>query len=480
GEFNNKYFILENWQVFIIGNIFGWIRKDTWLRRYKNVYIQVAKKNGKTFLCAALSLYMMLADGENAAEVILASNSREQAQNAFEAVSEVAKKLDTTGKYIQTQRNKCIYKNHKIRVVASDARKLEGVNPNCCILDEYHASSTSAVHDSLRSSQGNRNEPLFVIITTAGLNKKYPCYSYYTTGREVLSGLKTDDSTFYAIYNLDSEDNWKDPNNWIKSNPNINVSVKKDFINMEISDAINNITLETGVKTKTLNIWCDTITTWISSDYILKSSDELSITEIDKNTELIVGVDLSSNCDITSVSYMYKMDEKFHFINKYYLPEDSLNSVSDREYYRIQANKGNIILTPGNVVDYNYIIKDILEVNKTYFISKISYDNWNSSQFAISASENYLNLEPFSQTISNFNRPTKEFERLMLKGNIVLDNNEITRWMFSNVNLRYDSNGNCKPDKSKADKKIDGIISILMCLGTYLNTPHYQISFTSI
>ena len=477
GNHDNKNFILEPWQIFIVGNIFGWINRATGLRRFSNAYIEIARKNGKTALSAAISLYCLVAEGEANAEVILAANSREQAAICFSHVSKFSKKLDPKSQYIKAYRNEVKYENNIVKCVAADSSKLDGLNASCVILDEFHAAKTSNVYDVLKSSQGMREQPLFIIITTAGFDKKSPCFSLRSTAKEILQGLKEDDTQFIAIYTLDLSDDYKNSKNWVKSNPNLGITIKSSFIKDEVNKAKNNTSLETGVKTKNLNMWCDTITTWIADKYILQSSKKLSFEDINKDeTEITVGIDLSSNIDITAVAYMWVKDEKYNFIVKYYLPEDSLNSSNDREYYKIQHNKGNLTLSAGNVVDYDFILKEILDINKDHFIGKIAYDTWNSTQFAISATNNYLKLEPYSQTVSNFNRPTKEFERLMLQNKVVLDNNEVTRWMLGNVYLRQDLNGNVKPDKSKKDKKIDGVIAMLMCLGVYLNSPHYNVT----
>ena len=475
GKHANKNFILQPWQVFIIGNIFGWLVKETGLRRFTNAYIEIARKNGKTALSAAISLYCQVAEGEANAEVILAANSREQAGYCFTAVSEFSRKLDPSRKYLKAYRNQVRYGNNTIKVIASDDSKLHGMNASCVILDEFHAAKTSLVYDVLVSSQVMREQPLFIIITTAGTDKKSPCFSLRKTAKEILEKLKTDDTQFIAIYSLDDNDDWTNPDNWIKANPNMDVTTKKSSLKNEVNKAINNISLETGVKTLHMNMWCDTITTWIADRYVLQSSKNISFDDIELGTELLVGVDLSSVSDITAVSYMFVKDNKFNFIVKYYLPEDSLNSAQDKEYYKAQHKMGNITLTAGNVVDYDYILNEILNVNSKHYISKVYYDSWNATQFAITASQQMI-LDPYSQTISNFNRPTQEFERLMLQDKIVIQNNEVTRWMMSNVYLRTDSNGNVKPDKSRREKKMDGVIAMLMCLGGWLNTPRYNIS----
>lgn len=475
GKFNNLHFILEPWQLFIIGNIFGWIKKDTQVRRFSNVYIEIARKNGKTALASAISLYMLIGEGEPDAEIVLAANSREQAKIAFNATSKFGKKLDIKEKYIKSYRNEVKYSNNIVKVVASDSSKLDGLNCSCVILDEYHASKTSDVFDVLKSSQGMREQPLFITITTAGFSKKSPCYSLRITGKEILSNLKEDDTQAIFIYCLDENDKYQDSKNWIKSNPNLNITIKESFLRDEVNKAKNNISLETGVKTKNFNLWCDTITTWISSKYIMDVSEDISFDMLNEDDELFVGVDLSSNADITSVTYLWFKNEKYYFKSFYYLPEDNLNSAADREYYKIQHKKGNLILTPGNCVDYTLIMNDIITVSNKYIINKIAYDTWNSTQFVLACNENGLSMHQYIQSVANFNRPTKEFERLILKKDIVIDNNEMTRWMLSNVHLRSDSNGNVKPDK-RQNAKIDGVITMLSALGIYLETPRYNIT----
>jgi len=480
GQHNGKPFILELWQVFIVANIFGWYRKDTGFRRYTGAYIEIARKNGKTALSAAISLYCLLVEGEANAEIIVAANSREQAKICFEAVSNFCRKLDPRSAYVKTYRNEATFQMNKVKIVSSDDSKLDGYNPSLVILDEFHAAKNSKTYDVLKSAQGMRSQPLFIIITTAGFNKSSPCYTLRKTAKEVLEGLKTDDSQFIAIYNLDEHDDFTDPENWIKSNPNVDVTIKKSFIRDEINKAKNNVSLETGVRTKTLNQWCDTVETWIADEDVIKSFSNITFDDIDaEEDEIIVAVDLASTSDLTAVSYMYIKNGQFHFINRYYLPDASMNTANDREYYKQQHKLGNIILMPNtNVTDYDYILNDILTINKSKYISKVCYDSWNSTQFVISATNAYLKMIPFSQGVSTFNRPTKEFERLMLQNKIVIEENEITRWMMSNVYLRFDTNGNSKPDKSANRKKIDGVISMLMCLGTYLMTPRNQISIT--
>lgn len=481
-NFVGKNFILSPWQVFIISNVFGFYYSGTNRRKYTDVYIEVSRKNGKTHFIAAILLYILSVLNDSP-EIILAANSRKQAIDVdLAAVKSLIDSIDKEKKYYRYNRNQVytLFKKGLLTVVSNETKSLDGYNLSAFVIDEFHEATNFKMLNVLKSSQGNRSKPIRFIITTAGFSKKSPCYSLRKTAKDVLEGIKNEDSLFSMIFTLDQDDDWKDKNNWIKSNPNLGITVSEDYLSSEIQAAINNIDLETGVKTKNLNIWCDTITTWISDNYVLGSLKSLDFKDIPYNVELYCAVDLSSVSDITSVSYMYNIDNEFYFINNYYLPEDSLNSNDDKEYYKNQYFKGNIKLIPGKVVDYDYIIEDILSVNKIHYIDKIAYDRWNAEQFYNNCNSEGLNMYEYPQTLGNFNKPTKEFERLLLKERIVIDNNDITRWMISNVSLRKDGNGNVKPDKERSSSKIDGVISMLMCLGIYLSDPYQPIDITKI
>lgn len=470
GSHNNKKFILEPWQLFIIANIFGFYLKGTDTRRFTSIYIEVARKVGKTSLAAAICIYMLLE--EPAAEVLLAANSKEQAAICFKAINGMVKKLDPQSKYFKPYRSDIKFPrtNSVIKVLAADAGKLDGYNASCYILDEYHAAPTSEVRDVLKSSQGMRDNPLEVIITTAGFNKSYPCYELRVVSKEILSGIKIDDSQFAMIFSLDDEKEIHDPECWIKANPNLGITVKEKYLKDQVNKANNNPSERVGVLTKNFNIWCDTTESWIEDDNILECTQNINLKDF-KDESCYIGVDLSSVSDLTAVSYMINKNDKYFFKTHYYLPEESENAKRDTERYKNLQRQGYITLTSGNVVDYDYIINDISKINNILSIKKIGYDSWNSTQWAIKMTEIGFNLIPFSQTIGNFSKPTKELQRLLLSKSVIIDNNPLNREHFRNVVIKKDYNGNEKPDKSKNKNKIDGVIAIITALGVYLNDP---------
>ena len=273
GRHAGKRFILTPWQEFVVANIFGFYREDG-TRLIRSVYVEMARKQGKSALAAALCLYGLIGDGEANAEVYLAANSKDQAKIAFQMCSSFAKGMDPKHQFLVPFRDTIKYSRtmSQLRVLASDDSKLDGFNASMYLLDEFHAAKNTRLKDVLQSSQGMRENPLSVIITTAGFDKLGPCYEYRTMCTEVLSGIKEDDTLFAAIYTLDEGDDWKDPGVWIKSNPNLGVTVKSSYIKEQVTKAINSPADEVGVKTKNINIWCDAENVWIPEHYLLENS----------------------------------------------------------------------------------------------------------------------------------------------------------------------------------------------------------------
>lgn len=318
-----------------------------------------------------------------------------------------------------------------------------------------------------------RENPLSIVITTAGFNLFSPCYNMRRTNIEILYGKKEDDTQFTAIYTLDDGDDWQDSSNWIKANPCLGVTVKEQYLKEQVTQAINNTSMEVGIRTKNFNQWLSTSDVWISNDLLLKSSEQLDISFF-KDLNVYMGVDLSAVSDLTAVSICAEIDSKYYFKTYYFLPQSALSDNSNSELYKDWKRKGLLYITDGNVVDYDYILSTIMKINQTAYINKIAYDNWNATQWAINATAEGLPLEPFSQALWHFNRPTKELERLLKSDRVIIDDNEITRYCFSNVTIKTDHNENCKPIKEERQQKIDGVIAMLQALGCMIEQPQYN------
>ena len=396
GKHSGKPFVLQPWQQWIIANILGFYWKGTDERKYSSSYIEVSRKQGKTATAAALCIYYLLMDGEDGAEVDLAANSKEQAKIAFEFCSNFAKQLDPKQKYMKVFRDSIIMdmNNSKLKAFAADDSKLDGFNASFGLIDEYHSAKNSKVRDVIKSSMGMRQNPHLCTITTAGFDKTLPCYKLRTAAIEVLNRLKHDDSLFVAIYSLDEEDDWTDEKNWEKCSPNLGVTVTKKYIREQVQSAINNPSEETGVKTKTLNLWCDSSSVWLPESYIVKNTQKVDLREFE-DSECYIGVDLAATSDLTAVSYLIVKDEKYWFKTDYYLPESALKEKTDRETYKYWKQQGLLKITEGNVTDYDYITNDLMKASEFLNIRAIGYDKYNATQWAITATELGLPLEEY-------------------------------------------------------------------------------------
>lgn len=481
GKHSGEPFKLLQWQQFMIYCIYGLKHKKDGTRVTRNVYIQMARKNGKSALCAGLSLYHLIADNEQASQIFFAANSREQAKILLDITSNFAKSLDPKNKLLTIYRDTIKLKNNFIKVVSADTSKLDGYNLSFAIIDEYHEAKDSRMSDIISSSMGMRTQPLLIKITTAGFNQFSICKEEYNTSKEILSGIKEDDSLQAFIFELDENDKWDNKEVWGKANPCLGITVTEDYLQSEIQKAKNTSSLEVSVKTKNLNMWVQSSSVWISDNIINQSIQNIDL-EYFRGKEVVayLGVDLSAVADLTAISVLINYEEKYYFKQFYFLPEDSIDSNENSELYKKWRRKKLLNVTQGNVTDYDYITALIKQINEIIPISHIAYDSWNATQWAIQATAEGLPLEPYSQALGNFNRPTKEFERLILSDKVIIDNNEITKYCLQNVVIKQDHNDNSKPIKTERQNKIDGVIAMLQALGILLQQPIYNNQIFSI
>ena len=437
-----------------------------------------------TFLIAAIALYMLIADGEPAAQVLNIANNTKQAHLLFEMQQKLVKCLDPKHKYTKTLRDSIqVPKTSSYsQVLSSDSSGHDGSSPSTYILDEVHEMKDSKLWDVMISGTGFRVSPLGICISTSGFLLNGFLHNYRDVCIDILEHRKEDDEQFAAIYELDEEDDWKDEHNWIKANPNLGVTVTKKYLEGQIRSAINDSALETSVKTKNFNMWVSSKEIWISDDKIRKVMAPVNLEDY-KDEECFMGVDLSAVSDLTSTTIMFPPNpdrevnpDKFVFKTIIYLPESELTENVNSYLYMIWKRENYLKVTSGNVVDYDFILKDQININDTNYIVNVAYDKWNATQWAINATSEGLPLSPYSQALGNFNGPTKTLERLIRTGQVIIDNNPIVRWAFSNVSLKIDHHENAKPTKANDEKskKIDPVISMIQSLGGYLSNPRYS------
>lgn len=476
GVHNGKYFVLLPWQQFAFAGIFGWKWKYDNTRVTKNVLIMPVRKTGKTTLMAAIALVMSTIDGENGAECDFIANSRAQANLGFTACKNLAESIDPKRIVYQRYRDTIKVPSTKsvIQVLCSDSMTLDGYNSSCTLIDEFHAAKDWELYNVMKSSQGMRLQPLTIVCTTAGfLLDGFPLYEMRKVCIDILKGKKDDDTQFSLIYELDEKDDYTDKSTWIKCCPSLGQTVFKSYVDDQVQAAKNNTALELGIKTKNFNIFCQSVETWIPSEYIKKCMQAVDLEQL-KGYSCYGSADLSAISDLTCTTIMFPPDDRDYYPDKYifktfiYIPESALDESINKQIYKNWINRNEVILTEGNVVDYDQILKDQVEIMEMNPYSLFTYDAWNATQWAINATQAGLPLEPFAQNLGNFNKPTKYLEMLIRSGRCIIDNNTAVLWCFNNVRLKIDYNDNVKPDKNTKEQKIDPCISMCMALGGYL------------
>tara|TARA_R100001163_G_scaffold8617_2_gene8465 strand:+ start:911 stop:2458 length:1548 start_codon:yes stop_codon:yes gene_type:complete len=474
GELTNKPLKLEKWQSQIVGDIFGWKDKKTNLRKYRTVFIEVPRKNGKSTLCAAIGLYMLFADEERGSEVYSAAGDRSQAGIVFEIAKGMVMQNPELSKRAKVFRNSIVNeaKGNFYQAISSDSKTKHGFNANCILFDELHTQPNRDLWDTLTTSVGSRRQPLIIAITTAGYDKNSICYEIYSYAKKVSEKIIEDDTFYSVIYEADVEDDIASEDTWIKANPNYGVSLRKEYMERESQKAIDVPSYQNTFRRLMLNQWTDSQQAWMTSGEWNACYENFDYNQLN-GMECWGGLDLASTRDLTALVLLFNVNGKFVFIPYIFIPEENAKKRSERDGvdYVSWLRDGHIYATTGDVADYNFIRAKINELSKKYRIQSICYDRWGSSQLIIDLQEkDGCKLDPFGQGFVSMSMPTKTLEAEILAKNIIHNNNPCMNWCMSNVALQEDPAGNIKPAKNKSKEKIDPVVALIMAIGSYLTT----------
>jgi phage terminase large subunit-like protein len=465
-------FQCQDWQAFIVYVAFGW-KKANGSRRFNYVYTEIAKKNGKTTFAAIVATYLLFFDGENEAEVYCAATVEKQARLCFDMTKRIIQKspaLAPPRSTILTKNISILSTASKMEPLGRDSDSIEGANPSGAIIDEYHVWKNNEVFDNLRSGAVNRRQPFFFIITTAGFDKTLPCFGYRSFCLDVLKGIKQQDDLFPIIFTIDEGDDWKDPANWFKANPNYLVSVRQDALSREFASALNDPRQEVNFKTKHLNLWVDAPEVWIKDEKILGcnygTTDEDLIGQ-----QCYAGLDLASHVDINALALLFpnvngRAVAKFFF----WIPEAKVVEKQDRVDYRTWQRDGFINVTSGDVIDIDQMTSQLSTILQNYECLGLAYDPAKAYHGVIqNLQKEGLEeiLHEFSQGIRTMSEPTRMLEKLVTSNEIDLMHNPVIRWMFSNVQTWTDGNDNIKADKGRSREKIDGVVALINAVGEW-------------
>jgi len=466
--------ILSAWQIFILTTVFGWVdRKGN--RRFRTVYIEVPRKNGKTTFSAPVGLFMLTEDGEQGAEVYSAATNRDQARIVFQDAQNMAKKnarfRDHYGVQVMSHNINRLETASKFEPLSAEGNSLDGLNIHCAIVDELHAHKTRQVFDVIETSMGSRSQPILWIITTAGSNRAGICYEQRAYTVKILERAIEDETYFGIIYTIDEKDDWRDEQSWIKANPNYGVSVYPDDIKRLGDKAMEMASAQNSFLTKRLNIWVNADTAWMPINKWEACGDsDLKIEDFAVD-DCYIGLDLSSKIDVSSKVYLFKKDSDYYCFAKHYLPRENVKSESHAKtaHFEGWAKDGWIELTGGNMIDFDYVENGLQEDLAHFSIRAIGYDPWQATQMAGRLIEEGAPMVEVRPSVMNFSDPMKTLEGLVIAGKFHHNNDPVLTWMISNVVCHRDAKDNIYPRKEQPQNKIDGAVALLTALNRALN-----------
>ena len=476
GEWAGKPIKPEPWQVFILINLFGFVWKATGLRRFKSAYIEVGRKNGKSTFVAPLGLFMTRWDGEAGAEVYSAATSRDQARIVFDTARDMVRHSKLRN-HLQAYNHSVAHEGSSscFKPLASDSDTLEGKNTHCAIIDELHAHKNRRVYDVLELSCAARSQPLLLTITTAGEDRTGICYEVRSHITKILDGVYDDDSSFGIIYTLDDPTQWTNPDVWIQANPNLGVSVKPDDMHRLCQKAQQTPAAASEFKRKRLDIWCEGESAYFNMDAWSKCPTLASEAER-LQMPVYFGLDLASKRDITALVMLWCDDNRrYHTTGRFYLPEAVIDPHKTGKAHHIQklyqtwAEQGWLILTPGQIIDYDIIREDVRRLARQFDVAEIAFDPWGATQLATQLQDtDGLTLVEVAQSTKNFSEAMKEVDAVIIDHRIGHDHSPVMSWSMSNVNARVDRNDNVFPNKLNDENKIDGPVALFLAMNRAL------------
>lgn len=465
GKWADERFHLSPWQCFVICNIFGWVDKTTGYRRFTEAYIEVPRKNGKSFLASAIALYMFVADGEQGAEVYSGATTEQQAFEVFRPAKQMVDKLPTLKEAfgIEAFVKSMFSHSTSSRFQPIIGKPGDGSSPHCAIIDEYHEHKDASAYSAMQTGMAARSQPLLFVITTAGINTTGPCFALHHRIMKILEGTIDDDRTFGIIYRADDEDDWTDLETWKKANPNYGISINEDYIEKQLLRATQDISQQNIIRCKQLNQWLTVDTTWLDSLKVAKCVDrDLTIASV-RHLPCVIGFDMAFKTDIAAVVAVFYDEDKIYPFCKFYLPSATIEQPQNK-HYQDWVFQEYLESCEGEIIDLDSINEYIRSLCVDYDVKGICYDPWRLEFWADKMAKDGFNVIEVDQKVKYLSQPMKELQAAIYSKKFVYDGNPILTWMFGNVVAHYDKNENIKPNKMRNEDKIDGVVAIIMAL----------------
>lgn len=475
GKWGGKPIVLEVWQKAFIAAAFGFVHGIDGTRKYREVLLVVARKNGKSTVGSGIGLYLQIADGEPGSEVYAVATKKDQAKLVWLESKRMVKKSPALLKRIKPLVSEMVseWNDSTFKPLGSDSETLDGLNVHGAMMDEIHAWKDKNLYDVIVDGTSSREQPMIFMITTAGTVRESVYDMKYEEAEMLLNGLDDpdgykDDRFLPIIYELDKREEWTDPSKWKKANPGLGSIKKIDQLETKVNKAKANSLLVKNLLTKDFNIRETSTEAWLTFEQ-LNNPETFDIEKL-KPSYGIGGCDLSSTTDLTAAKVIFMVPEDPHIYVKqmYWLPEDLLEqrSKEDKIPYNLWHEQGILRTTPGNSVHYKFVTKWFLEIRDEYgiYLPWIGYDKW-SAKYWVEEMEGYFGKEsmiPIAQGKQTLSSPMKLLGADLESKLINYNNHTIDKWCLSNTVIDVDKNLNIQPNKTKNQRRrIDGTAALL-------------------
>jgi len=466
---------LEQWQAFLWCNAFGWKRKADGLRRFRRVLLIVPRKNAKSTMASAAGIYMFCADGEHGAEVYSGATTEKQAWEVFGPARLMCRKspalCDRFGIEVNARNINIVKNASKFEPIIGDPG--DGASPTLGIIDEYHEHKNDKQFDTIETGMGAREQPMMLVITTAGDNIAGPCYALQERAQSMLEGTRPSDDLFALIYTVDPEDDWQDEAALRKANPNFDVSVSGEFLRTRQTEAMVSPRKQAIFKTKHLNIWVQSREAYFDVQRFQKAADPKMKPEDFADWDARLAIDLAEKRDLTALELVFREPvedgARYARFGWYFCPEETID-LPENEHLAEWRDQGLLIGTPGAVTDDRVVREYAEDLMQKFGIIEIVFDPWHSRQMAVELSEAGATCVDFANSPSNMNEPMRQMDALITEGKLLHDGGKPFAWMLGNVvnGARRGSHDLHRPDKEKPNNKIDGPVGCIMAIGRFL------------
>lgn len=463
---------LELFQKAFIQALFGFVDRDTGIRKYKKGALFIGRKNGKSTMDSGLANFMLTKDGEGGAEVYSVATKREQAKVVWDEAKRMIKKSPDLNKRIRCLVGGIFYDQTEsfLKALASDSNSLDGLNAHFVICDEVHAWKDKNLLDVMYDSMSAREQPMLLETSTMGTVRESVFDNEYEYFSEIIAGYEgksnvIDETVLPVIYELDHPNEWQDEKKWYKANPGLGTIKNIKDLRDKVNRARNNPSELVNLLCKDFNIRQNEQDKWISFD-IANNEETFEMKEV-YDTYAIGGVDLSSTTDLTCATLLIIKHNKKYVLQQYFIPSERLEFKikDDKIPYDKWEKRGLVTICEGAKVNYSDVTQWFLRMNEEYQISTlwVGYDPWNTQYWVEEMKEYGFEMVEVRQGAKTMSNPMKQLEADLIEKNVNYNNNPILKWCLCNTAVKRDENDNIRPVKGQKQRaRIDGAVSLII------------------